>query len=139
MLAKNLVAAAIKRGGTAELVERDLKHALCTKCGASLTHHNVLNMSGPDYMAWLPDDAEAWDCTDGGKHEPTKSYEVAGILGNYDVHAFCQPDWQTGKPSFSSYTVRHTSKRGEYDPYSDYNPGGYTFCSRLADLDWACR
>lgn len=59
---------------------------------------------------------------------------VVGLLNGYDVH--CYPG--NGEPSNSYFTVRPTYKRGDYDPTSDYNPGGWTFCNRISDLDWAC-
>jgi len=33
-------------------------------------------------------------------------------------------------------TIRKTSKRGEYDAGSDYNPGGYIFLRRIKDLNY---
>jgi hypothetical protein len=129
MLAKNLVRQIIKRGGTAEIRDRELSNSVCVHCGTTIRRHNVLNMAEPDYIAWLP--TFALDDSVKCKHEPVPSFEVVGELGGYDVHAY--------GTNFSHYTTRSIAKRGHHDPFSDYNPGGWTCCNRLADLDWACR
>lgn len=56
-----------------------------------------------------------------------------GELSNNDVHMYPR----NGKPENDYYTVRPITRRGAHDPFSDYNPGGWTFCNRLRDLDWA--
>lgn len=101
MQAKRLRNAIIKRGGTAEITARNLRH-------------------NPDF------------------HD-IKEYELSGELNGYDVHMYLSNpgDPATGGSSF--YTVRQVAKRGHNDPFSDYNPGGWTFCNRIADLDWAAR
>lgn len=62
------------------------------------------------------------------EHTTTAKIELVGELAGYDLHMH-------GDHS-DFYTGRRQSKRGEYDPGSDYNPGGYTFLNRLKDLDW---
>lgn len=36
----------------------------------------------------------------------------------------------------SVLTIRKTSKRKDFDPGSDYNPGGYIFLRRIKDLNY---
>jgi hypothetical protein len=135
MLAKNLVKQITKRGGTAEIVERDMRGSVCQVCGDQIRKHNVLNMTGDDYDAWFSEDflprENPEQCKDGSAHMPAIEVEVVGELRGYDVHMYGD--------SNGYFTTRAISKRGEYDQGSDYNPGGWTFCNRLTDLDWACR
>lgn len=58
-----------------------------------------------------------------------ESFTVVGQLNDHDIHMI-------GDHS-SFFTVREISKRGYFDPGADYNSGGYTFCNRIKDLDWA--
>ena len=135
MLATNLVKAILKAGGTAEIKERDMRASTCQVCGDSIRKHHVLNMTGDDYDAWFTEDymPREWPqrCKDGGNHTPRIDVEVVGEVRGYDVHAYGD--------TFASFTVRHQGKRGHHDPFSDYNSGGYTFCDRLKDLEWAAR
>lgn len=143
MLAKNLVREIVKRGGTAEITDREGRHSRCTGCGTGLTFHHVICAyeGGEDYNTWLADTDNGTDCpgTPSAKHEPVIDYELSGTLGSYDVHMYLSNsgDPQTGGSNY--FTVRSISKRGTYDIGSDYNPGQWTFCNRLKDLDWACR
>lgn len=73
----------------------------------------------------VTEEHKAWD----GK--PRTSYHVEGMLREHDIHMFGQ--------ECDFFTVRHISKRGYYDPTSDYNSGDYKFCNRIKDLDWAIR
>jgi hypothetical protein len=66
-------------------------------------------------------------------------WELSGELNGYDVHMFLCNGGQPADGGNSYYTVRRISMRGHHDPCSDYNPGGWTFCNRIADLDWAVR
>lgn len=46
------------------------------------------------------------------------------------------------KPNFGSDETDYfivLRPNTEYDPGSDYNPNGYIFCHRIADLEWACK
>jgi len=129
MLAKNLVREIVKRGGEAEITERDLPRAMCTTCHEVVRRSKVLNMTGPDYVAWFSEPGDSTTCPSGQPHTPRVEYEVNGTLNGYDVHMYGE--------SSGYFTVRAISKRGYYDPCSDYNSGGYTFCNRLKDLDWA--
>lgn len=61
--------------------------------------------------------------------------ELVGELNGHDVHMIIS-NYSDGQDFF---TVRAITKRGEYDPGSDYNPGGYTFCNRIKDLNWAAK
>lgn len=56
------------------------------------------------------------------------SVNLYGELRGYDIHMI-------GDES-SFYTGRRVTQRGHYDPGSDYNSGGYTYCHRQNDLDW---
>lgn len=66
-------------------------------------------------------------------------YELTGTLGNYDVHMFLCNGGNPASGGNSYFTVRPMAARGQYDPFSDYNPGGWTFCDRIKDLAWATR
>lgn len=94
MQAKRLRNAIVKRGGTAEITERDPGHGAVT-------------------------------------------YELSGTLNGSDVHMFLANRGTPDTGGNSYYTVRPITKRGAHDPFSDYNPGGWTFCNRIADLEWA--
>lgn len=61
---------------------------------------------------------------------------VEGELNNHDI--FFRGNG-IDNDSSSFYTVRPFSKRGYYDPGSDYNPSDYTFCHTQKDLDWATK
>ena len=78
-----------------------------------------------------------------GRHwltgERPEAWELSGVLGAYDVHMFLCNGGTPESGGNSYYTVRPIAKRGHHDPFSDYNPGAWTFCNRLRDLDWACR
>lgn len=151
MLAKNLVREIIKRGGTAEITEREGNRSDCKNCHKFIVRHNVLvgYEGGEDYTAWFLDpdydkfiegETNGQRCeVTGQAHDPHRDYELSGVLGSYDVHMYLSNsgDPKTGGSSY--FTVRAISKRGTYDMGSDYNPGQWTFCSRLKDLDWACR
>jgi hypothetical protein len=67
------------------------------------------------------------------------AFEVSGELNGYDVHMFLSNGGTPERGGSSYYTVRPIAQRGHHDPFSDYNPGGWTFCNRLSDLDWAAR
>lgn len=54
--------------------------------------------------------------------------EILCTINAYDVAAHVQDD------EIHFFTTRKTSKRGEYDAGSDYNPGGYIFHTKLKDL-----
>jgi hypothetical protein len=71
--------------------------------------------------------------------ERPEAWELSGTLNGYDVHMFLCNSGTPDSGGNSYFTVRPSSKRGEYNPSSDYNPGGWTFCNRLRDLDWAAR
>lgn len=58
-------------------------------------------------------------------------HELNGIINGYDIHMFNNGDDET-----DFFTARKVENRGEYDPGSDYNPGGYIFCNRVNDIDW---
>jgi hypothetical protein len=62
-------------------------------------------------------------------------WELSGTLNGHDVSM----TGSNGTDSCGFYTTRAIAKRGHYDMGSDYNPGGWTFCNRLKDLEWACR
>lgn len=115
MLAKNLKRAIEKRGGTATITVRPLTRWAC-QCSS-------------DWQRCRSEER----CAGCGAVR-TEERELSGSLGNSDVHMFLGDD---GGSSY--FTVREVSRRGEHDPFSDYNPGGYTFCNRLRDLDWAVR
>lgn len=148
MLAKNLVRQIIKRGGTAEIVERDRRESICTSCGRYVVKHDVICAyeGGEDYTAWFLNpmyeafegDGEGCEAT-GDDHTPVRDWEVTGTLRNYDVHMYLSNGGQPEDGGSSYFTVRAISKRGQYDMGADYNPGGWTFCDRLKDLDWAVR
>jgi hypothetical protein len=53
-----------------------------------------------------------------------------GTVNGYDVSMHGE--------QASFFTVRAISKRGHYDPGSDYNSGDYTFCNRIKDLAYYC-
>mgnify|MGYP001602237600 CR=1 FL=1 len=61
-----------------------------------------------------------------GSFGPTDRTSVEGTLNGYDI------EWSSGNSR--CFTVRRISQRGEYDPGSDYNPGGYAFYDRIKDL-----
>ena len=71
--------------------------------------------------------------------EAPESWELSGTLRGYDVHMFLSNGGTPNSGGNSYYTVRHIEQRGHHDPFSDYNPGGWTFCNRIADLEWAAR
>ncbi len=71
--------------------------------------------------------------------ERPEAWELSGTLGGYDVHMYLSNGGQPANGGNSYFTVRPISKRGEHNPFSDYNPGGWTFCNRLRDLEWAAR
>lgn len=64
------------------------------------------------------------------KHSWGAQQTVSGQLVGYDIRMVLQD----GGASF--FTSRAQSKRGQYDPGSDYNPGGYSYHRRLRDLEW---
>lgn len=128
-------------GGEATIQEREGNASRCAHCGVDVRLRNVLNMNGPDYTAWLPQfvgDGSIRCTSPDGNHEGIKSWEVIGTLKGYDVHMFVANLGQPDDGGNNYFTVRAISKRGHHDPFSDYNPGGWTFCNRLADLEWAC-
>lgn len=64
--------------------------------------------------------------------------DLLGELNGYDIEMILTNGRTiTGENDF--YTVRRVSDRGYFDPGSDYNSGGYTFCHKIKDLDWAVR
>lgn len=151
MQAKRLVNQIIKRGGTAEIKARDGRHSRCSACQKFIIRHDVIACyeGGEDYVAWFLDpnydkfiegytNGQRCEAT-GSDHEPIIDWEVVGELKGYDVHMFLSNSGQPQDGGNSCYTVRSISRRGEYDPSSDYNSGGFTFCNRLTDLDWAVR
>jgi hypothetical protein len=69
--------------------------------------------------------------------ERPECYELSGELRGYDVHMFIANRGTPETGGNSYFTVRPIAQRGHNDPFSDYNPGGWTFCNRLRDLDWA--
>lgn len=69
--------------------------------------------------------------------EVPEAWELSGTLNGSDVHMFLCNGGTPDSGGNSYYTVRPISKRGHHDPFSDYNPGAWTFCNRIADLDWA--
>lgn len=60
-------------------------------------------------------------------------HKLIGELNGYDIEM--DGNGLNGEES-SYFVIRPISKRGEYDPSSDYNPSGYTFCNRIKELDW---
>lgn len=75
--------------------------------------------------------------TDHFTGETRERSEVVGTLNGHDVHAYCDSFGKTD--AFGHFTTRKISQRGYFDPCADYNSGGYTFCDRIKDLDWATK
>ena len=62
---------------------------------------------------------------------PHTKTKVSGILNGHDV--------EMHDDDSTYFTARPVSKRGHYDPGSDYNSGGYSFYRRIKDLDCLAR
>lgn len=71
--------------------------------------------------------------------EKPEAWELSGELRGYDVHMFLCNGGTPARGGNDYFTVRPVARRGHHDPFSDYNPGAWTFCNRLRDLEWAAR
>lgn len=57
-------------------------------------------------------------------------YNLDGTLNGHDIHMILNSDKEG-----SFFTSRLIKNRGQYDPGSDYNSGGYTFYRKIKWLD----
>lgn len=74
-----------------------------------------------------------------GINGPSVGWELSGELNGHDVHMYLCNGGTPESGGNSYFTTRAISQRGYYDPSSDYNPTGQTFCNTIKSLDWATR